>query len=114
MLRRVVFYDHPGAFPHALHKNVPWVRIGQPVPVLLGKNLSCQYLRPKLIAAAGHGRDQAGFVSHCLAQPGDVLGQVAFLHKGVRPDGLQQLILGHHSSGVQNHVGKNVEGLRRE
>jgi hypothetical protein len=58
------------------------------------------HIHRELVAAAGDGRNAAGLVSQSLAQCEDVLGEVTLLDKGLRPDRLQQLFFGNHTSEV--------------
>ena len=119
---RQILIDDPGALPHAMNNHFIGVFAGQVTGVLRklrlrvlpGLGISDAHRSGKLIAAAGDGQNQAGLHPQRLAQHGDVLGQVALFHKGVRPDSPQQFILGDHPHGIQNQKGKNVEGLRRK
>lgn len=43
-------------------------------------------------------------ISECIPQLEDVLGQITFLDKGLRPGGLEQLFLKGDSSGVFQQV----------
>ena len=43
-------------------------------------------------------------ISECIPQLEDVLGQITFLDKGLRPDRLEQLFLKGDSSGVFQQV----------
>src|SRR5580658_10219397 len=63
------------------------------------------HLRRETIASSREGHDIApvlGSVSKSFAEHEDVLAQVCFLDKGIRPDGLHKLVLGDHLSTVAN------------
>jgi hypothetical protein len=69
------------------------------------------------VTALGNRFDQVpvvGCVAQRLADGEDVVGQVGFLDRGVRPDRLYQLFLGQQAAGIGRQNQKQVEGLGRE
>ena len=57
---------------------------------------------------------EAGSSPSALRNAGHMDREDALLDKGVRPDGGEQIVLGHESSGPPHQVGEQIEGLGRE
>ena len=69
------------------------------------------------IASSREGHDVTPVlrsVSKGFAEHKDVLAQVCFLDKGIRPDGFHKLVLGNHLSTVTNQDQQRFKDFRRD
>ena len=66
----------------------------------------------ELVASPRHCDDGLRTFRKHLAQLPDMLREIPLIHKGVWPDGLEQLILGNYSSGVGHQIGQHLKRLR--
>ena len=71
------------------------------------------YRHNQLIAPPRQGRDvvvRSWALIECPAQYRNALRQVVLVHEGVRPDVLQQFVLGDHAARVAHQVQQHIEG----
>ena len=67
----------------------------------------------ELIAPARDGDNATSAIGERLAQGENVLGEVAFFDKTLRPDGFQQLVFGDHAARVRNKEGQDFKCFGR-
>ena len=65
----------------------------------------------ELVAASGNGDDITRAISQCLPQQRDMLRQIVFLNVRFRPDGFENLLLGHYTPWIVHQAGEHFKGL---
>jgi hypothetical protein len=73
-------------------------------------------VRDEPVSLTGNGQDVVGVIRPLAEGPPegrDLAGEVVFLNGRVRPDAIEQLVLGHKTIAMLEQDGEHVEGLGR-